>query len=234
MDEISNKTLATLLVVAIVISLAGTFFAMRGVSSVTKVTGLITNPSGTAQVYINQTISIKLNTAGVDFGSGYRNATFPDAIDCNLTSLESKPDCWVAFSSYAPQDFWLENDGNVQVNVTINSTKGENFFNTTCSISKVILAGTGAYKWNGKIRAIEPTAIFAGCNSTAGDLVTTRDLNLTTSNFAGTNELLCKNLSDNDLYDEFNITIRLDVPKGPSGNCSSTVTFTAAQNFVNP
>ncbi len=233
MDELSNKTLATLLVVAIVISLAGTFFAMRGVTTITNVvTGQAVAPSGQAQVYINTTLSIVLNQALVDFGSGYRNATIADTIECRLNSSYPKHDCWYALSTYDPWDFQVENDGNIQVNVTINASRtGTNFFGSCNGSTTVIAFEDGNYfHWGGKV-ITDPDVggTTGGCNNEANDLAN-QDLS-TPHPFASSTELLCENLSDVDTKDTFNVTIILDVPKGPTGNCSSFVTFTAAQNY---
>ena len=129
MDEISNKTLATLLVVAIVISLAGTFFAMRGVSQVTNyITGAqSSSDSGTAQVNISESLSIVLTQDSVDFGTGQRNNDLAVGSECNITSNASQPSCWNtsgAGGSWGttgggPGDFTLENDGNVNVSTIL-------------------------------------------------------------------------------------------------------------------
>jgi hypothetical protein len=218
MDEISNKTLATLLVVAIVISLAGTFFAMRGVSQVTNViTGALPTATGTTKVYINQTVSITLRNNNVDFGAGYRNSSVvADAAECNLTSSAAQPSCWVNTGTYNPSDFWLENDGNVYANVTINSTVAANYFNT-CGTTTII-AGDPDYTWAGKELA------SGGCGAAYGTLDTSE------GQFTGAHQLLCTNLSADDSVDDFNVTIKLYVPTGPSGQCDNNVVFTAARS----
>ena len=226
MDEISNKTLATLLVVAIVISLAGTFFAMKGITTVTNfISGAQTaSPSGVAKVNITETVSITLNNPTVDFGNGYRQPTFDDNSLCNLTSSAAVPaSCWNVTGTYAPQDFQVENDGNVNVNVTINSTTNTSYF-SNCTGSKTYGANTPRYEFAGKL-ATAGGAHGYGCNTTAGDLTTTN------TSFTAANQLLCKNLSATDSADQFNVTIVLGVPKGPTGQCGSTVTFTAAKNY---
>ncbi len=229
MDTVSNKTLATLLVVAIVVSLAGTFFALRGTDVISNsITGHATAPSGQAQVYINTTLSIKLNYGIVDFGSGTRNATIADNVECRLNSSFPKPDCWLAHSVYNPYDFQVENDGNIQVNVTINSSRNVTNFFGSCNGSTVVTGSQDGlyYFWGGKVIGSN------GCNNEADDLKH-KDLSTvgTGLQFISTPELICENLSDVDSKDDFNVTIILDVPKGPTGNCSAYVTFTAAQNY---
>jgi hypothetical protein len=217
MDEISNKTLATLLVVAIVISLAGTFFAMRGVSQVTNIiSGAQVQQSGTAQVNITSQTSISLTADTVNFGSGYRNETNLTSInnECNMSSNDAAaPDCWIVSDSFSPADFVLENDGNRYVAVTINSTAAANYFDT-CSLATGIDGGEADFAFTGEEGA------EAGC---------TTDGTLTDSEtpFDATDQTLCTNMSYIDANDEFNISISIDVPAGPAGECSSTVDFEA-------
>jgi hypothetical protein len=227
MDEISNKTLATLLVVAIVISLAGTFFAMRGVSEITNVITGAQVATGTAKVNITETVDVTLDNPTVDFGEGYRNVTYlNDVTECNLTSGVAKPDCWILSSgTYDPADFWLENTGNVAVNVTINSTASASVFNA-CDGSSQIVSGDAAYYWDGKnTTATDNADTFEGCQEVLTDLVKVENT------FDGSPELICTNLSSADDKDEFNITIRIDVPNGPTGQCDNNVVFTAARNY---
>lgn len=215
MDEISNKTLATLLVVAIVISLAGTFFAMRGVSQVTNIiSGAQVQQSGTAQVNITSQTSIALTADSVNFGSGYRNETYLGSInsECNLSSNDAAaPSCWIVSDSYAPLDFVLENDGNRYVSVTINSTAAADYFDS-CTLATGIDGGDADFAFTGEEGAEN------GC---IGSLTSAE------TSFTASDQVLCTNMSYIDYTDEFNISISLDVPAGPAGVCANTVDFEA-------
>ena len=61
MDEISNKTLAFLLVGAIVISLGGTLISMNKLSDMAAATGLISSDKTNGTVTLNVTTSIAIN-----------------------------------------------------------------------------------------------------------------------------------------------------------------------------
>jgi hypothetical protein len=219
MDEISNKTLATLLVVAIVISLAGTFFAMRGVSQVTNiVTGQLSAATGTAKVNITETISITLLNNTVNFGSGYRNASYASVAECNLSTNTSQPDCWINNTDYNPIPFLLENDGNVYINVTINSSNADNFINGT-----IIGGGTRRYGWRGG----DPLdSLRTGCGGEAGT-----DLTKDFTDFSASPQLICKNLSATNTEDRFKVDINISVPAGPTGEKTADVIFQAARNY---
>jgi len=221
MDEISNKTLATLLVVAIVISLAGTFFAMRGVSQVTNiVTGAQVAPTGTAKVNISEQASITLIENTVDFGTGNRKPSVPVNVECNLSSENyTVPDCWNSTGSNyltSSGDFMIENDGNVYVNVTVNGTPSASFFNS-CNTA-TILGGTPAYEW----RSFEP-ATGGGCQS---------GMQASLVGMSATPVRVCANLTTDGGDDRVNVSITLRVPAGPSGECEDNgVTFTALRNY---
>ena len=225
MDEISNKTLATLLVVAIVISLAGTFFAMRGVSQVTNyITGAqSSSDSGTAQVNISESLSIVLTQDSVDFGTGQRNNDFPVGSECNISSNESQPSCWNTSGAggtwgsagAGPVDFTLENDGNVNAEIQINSTASADFFGT-CDVETAITGG-------------DPQYFFATRNTTENGCRSGG--NNTWTEFTAVPQDICANLTYDNTNDEVNISIKIHVPAGPAGVCSNTVDFSAAKNY---
>jgi hypothetical protein len=221
MDEISNKTLATLLVVAIVISLAGAFFAMRGVSQITNViSGAATDQTGTAKVNISEVTSILLTQTSVDFGTGYRNASVVDLnTECNLTTNQSSaPSCWVPVGTYNPDPFTLENDGNNYVNITINSSAVGDF------LTGDPLGGTERYQFvpsdssSGPFRSAEN-----GCNATAFTVTGW-------TAFSNARQLTCTNMSPYDAEDAFNVDINISVCAGVTGAKSTNVVFYAAKS----
>ncbi|MFH1669085.1 MAG: hypothetical protein ABIA62_04105 [Candidatus Woesearchaeota archaeon] len=217
MDEISNKTLATLLVVAIVISLAGTFFAMRGVSQVTNIiSGAVI--SGTANVNITETIEIDVTQFTVDFGAGTRNGTIESDIGCNLSTIDNVtysarpagftgvPPCWDNSTNYNPEAFVIENKGTTLVKVEINSSIADNFIGVGGSPAVYGFKGISAE---------------AGC--------TTGWLASNFTDFTGADQMLCTNLSNAAAGDELIIDINVTIPSGPAGNKTTSVTFTAAK-----
>jgi len=95
MTELSNKALAILVVVAIVVSVIGT------VTIVTKVKPTATGAAtGIAKVSVTGVVAISLPTNTVDFGSVYQGATK------NTTTNNPSP-------------LTVQNDGGVNVNVSI-------------------------------------------------------------------------------------------------------------------
>jgi len=223
MDEISNKTLATLLVVAIVISLAGAFFAMRGVSQITNViSGAATEQPGEAKVNISSLTSIMLTQATVNFGTGYRNASEVGINDeCNLTTNQStKPTCWFNITAWAPRPFVLENDGNVYVNVTINSSINTTFLDGTP-------AGTAVQRYQ-FVPSDSSSGLLGfrpenGCNATAFSVTDWTE-------FSNSRQLICTNMSPTDTEDEFYVDINISIPMGITGAKTTAVTFYATKS----
>jgi hypothetical protein len=95
MAEISNVTLAALLVISIIVSLGGTFLAAD--SSAVGPTGLAT---GIAKVNVSAVVAISLPVSTVDFGDVYQGYA-------KNTTTNS------------PAPLTVQNDGGVLVNVSI-------------------------------------------------------------------------------------------------------------------
>lgn len=95
MNEISNKTLAILIAIAIVVSIAGTITFLVKIQPVA--TGAAT---GIAKVDVTGLVAISLPTNTVDFGTVYQGAT-DNTTDNSPGPLE------------------IQNDGGVDVNVSI-------------------------------------------------------------------------------------------------------------------
>ena len=103
-DDINNKTLATLLVVAIIVSIGGTLISLNRLSKFggIGVTGFAT--SGTAKVNLSVTSSTGITvTQAIDFGSGYADTATNCTMESNLSSgARPDTDCkgdWANFIS---------------------------------------------------------------------------------------------------------------------------------------
>ncbi|NQU79865.1 hypothetical protein HQ545_08930 [Candidatus Woesearchaeota archaeon] len=222
MDEISNKTLATLLVVAIVISLTGTFFAMRGVSQVTNiVSGHAVGGQGTAQVNISQVVEISLVNDAVNFGTGSRNGSVVNSdTECNITSNQTTAptNCWQYTSAGndnfdAVQPFHLENIGNTFVNLTINSTNYSNYFGDLGTGT-----GTPRYMWT-------PSDGNEG-TFTQGENGCTASLSTTAwTNFDETEQNVCPRFNFENANDEMFVDILLGINHGMEGVKNENVVF---------
>jgi len=124
--EMSNKSLALLLVVAIVISLGGTFISLNKLNQIVvfappRLTGRALTGSGQVNLTISTNSSCTVDN-DVNFGSGKptqtrtlttdQNNNF-DGFSCN-GATPGTGNCW---------GLQINNTGNVRINVTFNSTK---------------------------------------------------------------------------------------------------------------
>ncbi|MGV8140853.1 MAG: hypothetical protein ACP5NW_00255 [Candidatus Woesearchaeota archaeon] len=135
--EISNKTLAWMVVAAIVVSFAGTLFSLNNLNrlgSMNNMAGFATvNASGNAQVQISSQAGLTFSVGALTFGSGSVNGTAP--YHCNLTINKSTGDvitkagvCSEFSDTNSGGPLTLENTGNVPLNVTINFSSDANNF----------------------------------------------------------------------------------------------------------
>lgn len=137
MDEISNRTLAILLIGAIVISLGGTFISLNRLSVFMGQQG----PTGFAtsfdQGYVNLTItsqtSLLFTTDELNFGSGYVS-TDSGCNNCTMNSSGWNNTCcrgnWI--TSPVTTGLVLENVGNQPVSVMMGISKnGSQFLDDT-------------------------------------------------------------------------------------------------------
>jgi hypothetical protein len=217
MEELSYKSLSILFAIAMVISLTGIFWALKGTNLIEYgITGYQT-ASGTSRVNVTETISITLNQSTVDFGAGYRD---PGQIDngrlCNLTSgsgLPSSPACWLNTSVYSPQDLALENTGTSDVNVTINSSLAATFINQN----------GGTY-----MNSIWPNYTWTGQHYTADDGCTgATNLTDTQTDFTNAEQTLCNQFMAATANDMLNVSVVVRLPAGPTGNFTTSIRFTA-------
>ncbi len=143
MDDISNRTLAILLVTAIVVSLGATVFTLNNLGRYGVPTGRASDDYGKVNLTVESTISIILREGTlIDFGVGYVNSTDTvcklagDSTHANLSVTDDNGyvddnNCWVSQTAAPPtpsQPFYIENDGNQDVQLDINCPSANTIF----------------------------------------------------------------------------------------------------------
>jgi hypothetical protein len=128
-DEITNKTLAILMIVAIALSIGGTFFSLNRLAYLFQQPSpqaYVTNPTGQAKVNITGIASLRFAIATVDFGTGYVNTSegnqYCSMASGNPTGAKDSVDRCVGFVQ-VNSSLQLENDGNNNLTLTIVSNK---------------------------------------------------------------------------------------------------------------
>jgi len=124
-QEITNKTLAFLLVGAIVISLFGTFISLSKLNAISPglqgITGLATNGTGYVQLDVQSLASFRIEAATVDFGQITPNSTgFWISTESSNAWSGSANNCSEAAGPCAGIE--IENDGNEVINISFNTT----------------------------------------------------------------------------------------------------------------
>ena len=209
--EITNKTLALFLVVAVVISLGGAFMSMKklGQLSYGTSTGFIPSAQGNATLTINTQASIIFVYNLVDFGAGYVNASFNNCtLLINSSNAITATGC-VGFNTTTSQydTFIIMNNGNTYLNVTMNSSDNASTF----------IGGTST------IAALE----YAITNNESGSCLGTLPYNGTWTNIVQyDNPTVCGNLSYIPGSRTLRMGLRVVIPTN-SLKGGRTMTFTA-------
>ncbi len=224
MEEISNKTLAVLLVMALAISLVGTLISLDRIGRM-GVTGAATSGTGAVNLTVSITAAITLINNTVFWGSGYVNGTTITS-NCSLDTSTLVPErgrastgglggggC-VDFSGNI-DGIVLENSGNTDLIVYFNSTQNASGFlyNVTDSIIKP------KFMWkvaNGKPGACKgtlgPTAWVEMNNTNQTPLVT-----------------ICTQLDWGDTSDRLNISFNITFHRNISaGEHNTSLSISAA------
>lgn len=138
MDE-TNKTLALLLVAAIIVSLGGTIISLNklGEMELAGITGFAsTNDTGTVTLSVTDSTQIAFTTTTLDFGTGFVNGT----ANCNNCTMwtnssiggENYSDPCCAGTSWPSlgleSGLWIENQGNTNLSVQLNFTEDASEF----------------------------------------------------------------------------------------------------------
>jgi hypothetical protein len=168
MDEISNRTLAILLVAAIVISLGGTLISLNQLDRLKaiSITGMQTKNTtlGNVSLEVQDLTWVNFSIWQCDFGMGFVKAS---ACKMNSSGYENTTGC---SPSWAPCSSALEIKNVGTNNVTLNIS----WFN-----SSEFITGTGDELWYKMLNGTNGTGASHGCQgtltNTSWTLVSTED-----------------------------------------------------------
>jgi len=228
MSEISNKTLVGLLVVAIVISLAGTFISLNKLGQLQSITGFDVNVSQQSGTTWGQTLGaaqLILYNNDMNFTSGQVDGNYSTGHDfCTIEtdgtvsggsndfsgsslgagSISAECDGWTK-----PSSFVLENAGNtVFTNVTMATSNGNTGYQSTFSSS--VTNGNWTWRFDEEGDACSET--YDGSSNIVGTAAA----------------VVCGSFQDSPNTDDaFIIQMQIQVPEdAPAAIWSDTATFT--------
>ena len=211
MNEVSDKTLVVLIIIAIVISFSGTLVSLNRLSQLgIPITGMAGSGTGVANLTIIAGTSIAVSQ-NIIFGAGSVNTSY--------AVLESNASNYMAtngtgtwnWTAYGGQAFVIENDGNTNVSINI-----------TTNVSKAKYIGGANPFLGAAISYEEGDAACQGVGSGAVQITVWKEINDTS------NVTICRNLTPTDASDQINISLRLGIPEdAPTGTGEKrcTVTF---------
>ncbi|MBU0535656.1 MAG: hypothetical protein KKE20_01725 [Nanoarchaeota archaeon] len=219
MSEISNKTLAILLVAAIVVSLGGTMISLGKISGLRmmSVTGFAESELANVSVRITTQASINWTTNSTDFGSGY---VVSGCTHCHMNTSTSgigSEDATCCSAGLTGPDSYLvlENNGNQNVSLTFDFDKDAAAF----------IGGTNpVFQIN--ISEGEPTSCVDVSGAPGSGLVAT--WNNTFANVPTATDSVCGIFQPEQGHDQLNVTVAISIPENAiKGSLSSVVTATA-------
>ena len=201
MEEISNKTLAILLIAAIVISLGGTLISLNRLARIRipDITGFTIG--ATVGVNISETTEVNWTTSSIDWGTG----TVVGGKRCTLNSYAA-PDAANCTSFSTDSDgLVLENIGNKNVSLNIScGTDADGFIGGTSPV----------YKWNATELDGATTCVEVGTPS-----------DWQTASTVHTN--ICSNFQCDNDYDTIQFDVMVVLPDDAFGEKEDTITATA-------
>ncbi len=230
MKDISNKTLAVLLILTIVVSLGGTFISLSIINSILKgpqgsgVTGFALTPNATTTLTVDYYSSITFTQASIAFGSGSVNTT-GGYTNCTLSSVsnwDNTPGC-IDFTQVST-GFTIQNDGNTNLTVELASN---------VSAFEFIGSDGATFLWNVTLKeagscvnssANGNGAVFPNTSSdclgpglgTCGSIFEDVSTNY---------KVICPRLLYEDSNDELDVDVNISIPyNSPTGGKSAAFT----------
>jgi len=216
MDEISNKTLAILLIGAIVISLGGTLISLNKLTNVKipGITGFATGDDAkadaTVALQITSLVEVRWMVDSINWGTGQVNST--PGSTCTLQSFApSIGDNCTGNPGFTAQEdgLVLENSGTVDASLKIKTLK---------SAAQFIDGSDPIYQW----KAVN-TETGACTNSTG--FVFDQFYNAT----IGVDREVCSNFTSADEQDEMRFDVKVVVPTDTDGQRDDIITATATE-----
>ncbi len=200
--DLSNRFLAVLLIVAMLVSLGGTLYS---IARLNLMSGFGT--SGFVNVTISNWTNLNVTAVDCDFGSGAVNASYTYAILASNSTITN----WNGTGETTNMS--IQNDGNVNITVNVSSGKNTSTFlgGGTRQAYKIFAGNKDGVACTG----IPTAALYPG-------------IEINTSG----NAQICSNLSPLDTADEMWVGCYLEIADNtPPGSKTDTWTFTAAAKY---
>lgn len=232
MGEVSNKSLAALLVVAIVVSLGGTFISLSrlsGIGRIPLITGFAGTDTGIVNITITEDLTIDTPENLIEFGSGLVDINTPDGY-AEVYSNGTKDADWINASTFLPDPTYsgtnedyiiIENLGNVNVNLTVLTSKNSTEY--LCDVGKKCEGLREA-----KYEYWSEDNTSGSCES--GYLEGNSSSRTTFNGDGSTKQNVCGSLKSAPDTDTVKLYVYLKVPQNAQGTKNDTLTFTSTNS----
>ena len=234
MVNISNKTIAVLLLLVLAITISGTFVSISRLLSFQEsdwITGAAVNTTtGTSTITVLSITQITNRVSNISFGTGYVNETNGTAVcpSCNMDTitgiLAGNRSCCALFNNVT-QGFLLENTGteNMSVNVSCSgSCNSSDFINGTSPLFQFKMTN-GSDALNNSADSVVDTSPSCGNGWNYSEWT-----NVNASNFdlCGTSGATLYPFEKNSSADAAVFDIKVKIPPDSRTNALQTATFT--------
>jgi hypothetical protein len=181
--DYSNRTLAYLVLVALIVSVIGSLMTLSRIGGfgVPLITGAASSGTGTTQVAILSQLAITIIDSTIDYGTckpGIGNTTF---FDSNNSAINGSDESECTGMSN-PQNITIENTGNVGANISIQT----NTIDLTGSVSglnkSLWFSWRNATNSAGCYKATRASGVWYNFTAIATDNVTCENLTWTSAN----------------------------------------------------
>ncbi len=217
MGDISNKALVLLLIVAIVVSFAGTLVSLnRLYKNIYPLTAFVTVPNATATLEITTGASLSFSSpTTVNWGTGYVNVSGTNPKNCTIDTMGGiSRGCSRGASGFnaVSNGFTIQNDGNsnLTINLSINRT-----------LAQFIGIAKGNFTFNASLNET------GSCEDSNGNTQypmgaeswfrTNRSWRPIDANISD-GVIICTRLRYEDASDEINIDLNVSIPENaPTG-----------------
>lgn len=212
--QLSNKALAIILLITMVLSIGGTLISLSRLKQMETITGFAATEYAGVNVTVTETTSINFTVNNVNFGTGTVGS---GCSFCVLNTSGVTDGCCVGFTTPTPTGLIVQNIGNV--NVSLNFSFDMN--------AATYIGGTDPL-FQINVTENETNSCFNNSASGGGGINIT--FNNTFGNVLAANMPICGNLRPELANDELRVNIRLKIPENSlTGARNATLTATAAK-----
>lgn len=227
MKSISNKILAGLLALTIIIFLVGTLISLNKMGKL-SITGAATTGTGTTEVTVQGAASLSITDTNITFPAGYYNASCTAGYTRINSNGTTELFCWLNTTGVEPN--WTDtnvfgfdyhtivNDGTTSINLSIDTDQGD---------ARSYLCGTGNCTGASGVNAVVTITVYNSESSTCASGLLAANTTLLDNQTEYPNDL-CTIMNYQDTKDELNVSYMYSIPSDvDQGSKEMTVTYTA-------